>query len=50
MNKKIAVPVAGGVLLLLAVVYFLTRDGDSDELVLYGNVDLRQVELPFNDS
>jgi HlyD family secretion protein len=26
------------------------REVPSNELVLYGNVDLRQVELPFNDS
>jgi HlyD family secretion protein len=31
--------------------YWLThRPGRTQELVIYGNVDLRQVELPFNDS
>lgn len=31
--------------------YWLThRPGPTRELVIYGNVDLRQVDLPFNDS
>jgi HlyD family secretion protein len=49
-NKKIALPVAVAIVVALAVVYFLTRSGDPDELVLQGNVDIRQVELPFADS
>jgi HlyD family secretion protein len=46
------------ILLLLAAVggggyatwYYKFRKPPSNELVLYGNVDLRQVELPFNDN
>ncbi|HEY8539713.1 MAG TPA: HlyD family efflux transporter periplasmic adaptor subunit [Steroidobacteraceae bacterium] len=51
MNKKI-LPIALVAVLILAVIVFwwLRRDGDSQTVVLYGNVDLRQVELPFNDS
>ena len=30
--------------------WYKFRKGPTNELVLYGNVDLRQVELPFNDS
>ena len=26
------------------------ESAESQQLVLYGNVDLRQVDLPFNDS
>lgn len=53
-KKKILV-----VLLLLALLagagYFFAqwlgrRDGPADELVLYGNVELRQVALPFNNT
>ena len=50
MNKKIVVTVAAAVLLVAAVVYFFARGEDEDELVLHGNVDIRQVELPFADS
>jgi HlyD family secretion protein len=49
-NKKLAIPVAAIVVVALVVVYFLTRRGEADELVLQGNVDIRQVELPFVDS
>lgn len=28
----------------------MTRSAESPQLVLYGNVDLREVDLPFNDS
>ena len=49
-NKKLAIPIAVAVVIALVVVYFLTRSGESDELVLHGNVDIRQVELPFVDS
>ena len=45
------------VLLLLAVLavglglwWFLGRRHTTNALVLYGNVDLRQIDLPFNDS
>jgi HlyD family secretion protein len=37
--------VAGG-----ATWWFLNRDHASSELVLYGNVDLREVDLAFNNS
>lgn len=43
----------GAVLVLAAVGYFwwsAQHANDADELVLYGNVDLRQVELAFNNS
>jgi HlyD family secretion protein len=40
--------IAGGI---AGVAWWLThRDRYSDELVLYGNVDLRQVDLAFNNS
>ncbi|MGH8231804.1 MAG: efflux RND transporter periplasmic adaptor subunit [Steroidobacteraceae bacterium] len=42
-----AVIVIAGALLLW---WFLGRHRERTELVLYGNVDLRQVELPFNGS
>jgi multidrug resistance efflux pump len=41
----IAVGAAGG-----ATWWFNYRKPPSNELALYGNVDLRQVELPFNDN
>lgn len=50
MNKKVAIPIAAALLLAAVVVYLSIRDGDDDQLVLYGNVDIRQVELPFADS
>lgn len=49
--KKRIIPI--GVLLLAAVgvAWWLThRQGASHELVLYGNIDLREVDLAFNDS
>lgn len=51
MPKRI-VPFAIVALLALAVLGFwiFDRDQDTSQLVLQGNVDLRQVELPFNDS
>src|SRR5689334_10725636 len=30
--------------------WYTHRSGGTDELVLYGNVDLRQADLAFNDS
>lgn len=30
--------------------WLMTRNAGSKQLVLYGNLDLRQVDLPFNDS
>jgi len=50
MNKKIATAVLAAVLIIAAAVYLLTRDRGGDELVLHGNVDIRQIELPFADS
>jgi HlyD family secretion protein len=51
MNKKIVVPVVVAVLLLAATAFWwFGRDRDSDALVLHGNVDLRQVDLPFKDN
>jgi len=48
---KKALPIAVLVLLAAALVWwFATRQRGSPELVLYGNVDLRQVDLPFNSS
>ncbi len=52
MNRRIAIPV---VVLVVAVGAFGTwwfslRQAPASELVLYGNVDLRQVDLAFNDS
>ncbi|HEX4071179.1 MAG TPA: efflux RND transporter periplasmic adaptor subunit [Planctomycetaceae bacterium] len=41
----VAVGAAGG-----ATWWFNYRKSPSNELALYGNVDLRQVELPFNDN
>jgi HlyD family secretion protein len=49
-RKKIALPLAAALLVAAVVVYLLARGGDADELVLHGNVDIRQVELPFADS
>jgi HlyD family secretion protein len=40
-----------GLLVLALLGYWLFgRDSDTTNIVLQGNVDLRQVELPFNDS
>ncbi|MET0498542.1 MAG: HlyD family efflux transporter periplasmic adaptor subunit [Steroidobacteraceae bacterium] len=51
MNKKVVPLVIVGVLALGLLAYWLLHRGDrSDAIVLYGNVDLRQVDLPFNDS
>jgi HlyD family secretion protein len=52
MNKK---PLIVGAIVLLAAVasaawYFNRKPADSDTLVLYGNVDVRQVSLAFNGS
>ena len=50
MNRKIAAAVLGIGVVAVAVVWLLRRHDDDGELVSYGNVDLRQVELPFADS
>ena len=52
MNKK---PIVVGALVLLVAVaagawYFNRKPADAQSLVLYGNVDLRQVSLAFNGS
>jgi HlyD family secretion protein len=51
MNKKlVAIPVA--LIALAAAVWLITRDPSESgsELVLHGNVDIREVELAFNAS
>lgn len=50
-NKKAIPLVIVGLILVAAVMYWwLHRDDRSNSIVLYGNVDLRQVDLPFNDA
>jgi HlyD family secretion protein len=50
-NKKV-VPIAIVGLLVLGLVayWFWHRDDGTGAIVLYGNVDVRQVDLPFNDA
>ena len=49
-NVSIALTIAAACV-LIALGWWLThRDRTRNDLVLYGNVDLRQVELPFNGS
>jgi len=53
MNRRLALAIAGLVVIAVAggLAYWLTRPPkQADRLVLYGNVDLRQVDLAFNDS
>ncbi len=51
MNNKVRIVVAVAAVLLIAlVIYLFTRGEDNDALVLHGNVDIRQVELPFAES
>ncbi|MES2257856.1 MAG: HlyD family efflux transporter periplasmic adaptor subunit [Pseudomonadota bacterium] len=53
MNKKVIVLAAGAIALAgaaLAAWHFNRAPADSGALVLYGNVDLRQVSLAFNGS
>jgi HlyD family secretion protein len=51
MNNKVRIVVAVAAVLLIAlVIYLFTRGEDSDVLALHGNVDIRQVELPFAES
>jgi len=52
MNKK---PLVAGVIVVLALIasaawYFNRKPADTGSLVLYGNVDVRQVSLAFNGS
>ncbi len=50
MQKRI-IPIGLVALGLLGLAWWLThRHTASDEIVLYGNVDLREVDLAFNDS
>jgi HlyD family secretion protein len=51
MKRALAVIIAMIVLIAASVAFWLHRGDDAvRELVLYGNVDLRQVELSFNNS
>lgn len=51
MNKKIALPIAALLVLAAGAVWYAQRPARSEaELVLHGNVDLRQVALAFNGS
>src|ERR1700683_3368004 len=51
---RLAVVLAGGLVVVIplaaALWWFMGRQRQRTELLLYGNVDLRQVELPFNGS
>jgi HlyD family secretion protein len=47
---KLAVAVGCVLLIAGALAWSLRRHAARSELLLYGNVDLREVELPFNDS
>jgi HlyD family secretion protein len=52
MQRRIAIGVVALLLLASAAAapWLLHRSGGSSQLVIYGNLDLRQVDLPFNDS
>lgn len=51
MNKKaVPIAIAGLVVVGLAAYWIFGRSDSSEEVVLHGNVDLRQVDLPFNDA
>lgn len=51
MNRKVIATVAVVVLVLIAgSVWYFHHADTSDAIVLHGNVDLRQVDLPFNDN
>ena len=45
---RFAVPIAGVIVIGAALWWWLDRHQQPTELRLYGNVDLRQIELPFN--
>jgi HlyD family secretion protein len=50
-NRKVIAIVAVLAVVLIAGAVWYFHDADSpDVIVLHGNVDLRQVDLPFNDS
>ncbi len=51
MNKKLVTAVIAGLLLTGSIAYWIFgRDDRSGDVVVHGNVDLRQVDLPFNDA
>ncbi len=50
MNKKVPILIVAAVLLIAFAVYLFARNDSNDALVLHGNVDIRQVELPFAES
>lgn len=50
MKKRIFLGVFLAALAGVSVAWFMRDDGDSGQLLLHGNVDLRQVELPFKDN
>ena len=51
MKRRIALVAALLIIAIAGAVYWFShRPARSDELVIYGNVDLRQVDLPFMDS
>jgi HlyD family secretion protein len=53
MNKRIPIAILAILAVLIVgalIVYLVTRGGSADSLVLHGNVDIRQVELPFAES
>ncbi len=47
---RFAVPFVGAIIVGAVLWWWLGRPQSPTELLLYGNVDLRQVELPFNGS
>lgn len=49
MNKRIAIGIVVAAVTVSAA-YFAMRDSDDAAIVLYGNVDIRQIELPFAES
>ena len=52
MNKRLVIAATGLVITaaVLAGWYFNRQQGDTDTLVLFGNIDIRQVSLAFNGS
>ena len=50
MNKKVAIAALVALIAVATAVYVLVRGGEQEEIVLHGNVDIRQVELAFAES
>lgn len=50
MNKKVAIASLVALIAVATAVYVLVRGGEQEEIVLHGNVDIRQVELAFAES